>query len=50
MIAAQDMFLLVARVLVAALFFTSARDKFRLDATEVQQVALLRIGPVAIRR
>jgi len=41
MIAAQDMLLLVARVLVAALFFTSARDKLRLDAAELQQVASL---------
>lgn len=33
MIAAQDVLLLVARVLMATMFFTSARDKFRLDAT-----------------
>ena len=37
MIAAQDALLLVARVLMATMFFTSARDKFRFDATEVQQ-------------
>jgi putative oxidoreductase len=43
MVAVQDMLLLVARVLVATMFFTSARDKFRLDATEVQQVASLHL-------
>jgi putative oxidoreductase len=37
------MLLLIARILVAALFFTSARDKFRLDAAEVQQVASLHL-------
>ena len=44
--AAQDMLLLVARMLMATMFFTSARDKFRFDATEVQQVASLHLpGP-----
>jgi putative oxidoreductase len=43
MIAAQDMLLLVARVLMATMYFTSARDKFRLDAAEVQQVASLHL-------
>ena len=43
MIDAQDVLLLVARVLMAAMFFTSARDKFRFDATEVQQVASLHL-------
>jgi putative oxidoreductase len=43
MIAAQDMLLLVARVLMATMFFTSAGDKFRLDPTEVQQVASLHL-------
>ena len=43
MIAAQHVLLLVARVLVAALFFTSARDKFRLGAAEVQRVASLHL-------
>jgi putative oxidoreductase len=42
-IAAQDVLLLVARVLMATMFFTSARDKFRFDATEVQQVASLHL-------
>ena len=37
------MLLRVGRVLVAALFFTSARDKFRLDAAELQQVASLHL-------
>jgi putative oxidoreductase len=40
---AQDVLLLVARVLMATMFFTSARDKFRFDATEVQQVASLHL-------
>jgi putative oxidoreductase len=43
MIATHDMLLLVSRVLVATMFFTSARDKFRLDAAEVQQVASLHL-------
>ena len=43
MIAAQDVLLLVARVLMTTMFFTSARDKFRFDATEVQQVASLHL-------
>ena len=43
MLAAQNMLLLVSRVLMATMFFTSARDKFRLDATEVQQVASLHL-------
>jgi putative oxidoreductase len=43
MITAQDVLLLIARVLMATMFFTSARDKFRLDATEVQQVASLHL-------
>jgi putative oxidoreductase len=43
MTTAQDMLLLVARVLVATMFFTSARDKFRLDPVEVQQVASLHL-------
>lgn len=43
MIAAQAVLLLVARVLMATMFFTSARDKFRFDATEVQQVASLHL-------
>ena len=43
MIAAQDMLMLFGRVLVATMFFTSARDKFRLDAAEVQQVASLHL-------
>jgi len=42
-IAAQDALLLVARVLMATMFFASARDKFRFDATEVQQVASLHL-------
>jgi len=40
---APDMLLLVARLLMASMFFISARDKFRLDATEVQQVASLHL-------
>ena len=36
-------FCLVARLLMATMFFTSARDKFRLDATEIQQVASLHL-------
>jgi putative oxidoreductase len=43
MIVLQGMLLLVARVLMATMFFTSARDKFRLDATEMQQVASLHL-------
>jgi putative oxidoreductase len=46
-IAAQDLLLLVARALMATMFFTSARDKFRFDATEVQQVASLHL-PVPV--
>jgi putative oxidoreductase len=42
-IAAQDVLLLGARVLMATMFFASACDKFRLDATEVQQVASLHL-------
>jgi putative oxidoreductase len=41
--AAQDMLLLIARILMATMFFTSARDKLRFDATEVQQVASLHL-------
>jgi putative oxidoreductase len=48
MTAAQDMLLLIARVLMATMFFTSARDKFRLDATEVQQVASLHLPVPAL--
>jgi len=48
MIDAQDMLLLIARVLMATMFFTSARDKFRLDATEVQQVASLHLPVPAL--
>jgi putative oxidoreductase len=43
MLAAQNMLPLVSCVLMATMFFTSARDKFRLDATEVQQVASLHL-------
>lgn len=43
MIAALHTLLLVARVLMSTMFFTSARDKFRLDVTEVQQVASLHL-------
>lgn len=39
MLAAQNTLLLIARILMATMFFNSARDKFRLDATEIQQVA-----------
>jgi len=46
--AAQDMVLLVARILMTAMFFTSARDKFRLDATEVRQVASLHLPVPAL--
>jgi putative oxidoreductase len=42
-IPAQDVLLLVSRVLMATMFLTSARDKFRFDATEVQQVASLHL-------
>ena len=48
MIAAQDVLLLIARVLMATMFFTSARDKFRRDATEVQQVASLHLPVPAL--
>jgi putative oxidoreductase len=43
MMTAQDTLLLIARVLMATMFFTSARDQFRLDPTEVQQVASLHL-------
>ena len=46
--AAQDMVLLVARILMTAMFFTSAGDKFRFDATEVQQVASLHLPVPAL--
>lgn len=45
---AQDLLLLIARVLIATMFFTSARDKFRLDATEMQQVASLHLPVPAL--
>ena len=41
--AAQGILLLVARVLMSTMFFTSARDKFRLDPKEVQQVTSLHL-------
>jgi len=43
MIDVQDLLLLAARVMLAALFVTSAIDKFRLEPAELQQIASLHL-------
>lgn len=48
MIGAENLTLLVARILLALMFIGSAADKFRLDRAEMQQISALHLPAPAL--
>ena len=51
MVGAEDLVLLLARLLLAAMFAVSAIDKFRLDPVEMGQISSLHLpAPAALER